>query len=192
VRPSGPCEARSVAPRQARSAFCSLGLVEAVLAAPRPFERGFHRQPQPAAERAWLRIHPFARREQGSLLRGRANASNHRGTCLRRAENVDQTWCADVCGYLSFAPRLARAAGKVIEGRARLVIEAPKVVEGPRSPLPVRELEVACASTDLKKRESPGWGLRGFPPGLEAGRGFRRLRCSGWGSKGDLSGDGRL
>ena len=60
----------------------------------------------------------------------------------------------------------ARAAGKVIEGRARLVVEAPKVVEGPRSPLPVRELEVAL----LKKRESPGWGLRGFHRG-EAGRG---------------------
>jgi hypothetical protein len=41
--------------------------------------------------------------------------------------------------------------------------------------------------TDVGKRKSPGTGLKGLVPGSKGGKGWQ-LRCSGWGSKGDLSG----
>jgi hypothetical protein len=109
VRPGDLYGERTVASRQAALAFCSPGSVKSPWPVARPLEQGF----LPCGEAlAWLRSHPFARRERASLLRDPANASNHRGACLRKAENVDQTWCLDVCGYLSFASKRSMSQGK--------------------------------------------------------------------------------
>ena len=49
---------------------------------------------------------------------------------------------------------------------------------------PFSKLAFEQARADPEKEKAPVWGLRGFRPGLEVGRGFWRLRCSGLGFEG--------